>query len=482
MKLRYLCLIIILFSTLTLMGQTTLQLSGLNEMEFVYRTAPDSLNVYFRDAFAFNMGYRNFSFGMKFIAELPKHGIDQTGLYQNLQPGSLNLGWQELYASYTKGAYSINAGTTEETFGRGLSFRSYKDLEFDEDHRLESFLLRYDDDLQFKAIYGAIESPTYIDQYDLAYGTDLSYPILSGVRLGGTAMAFRNLQAFARYSQREVYAGRLQLNLGGLDAYGEYAKSESYRLIGSPTTFGSAIYASGDYNLGALSFGGAYKKYDKFNYRLQDLPMVNYHEETLSDALASGFDEEGWQARSTLYLGETISISGDYAEAWNSSKEKRMNDLYALLDYSNDGKILQVSFSHVEKVDDALSTWQKEQTPALGFGTKIFGKALHGTAEFKLVEKQLFADSSSHYEPKIQADLSLGKLSVSIGSQSNWEDFSSIMESRYWLNTEIKYPLFPQSEIIVFAGKEAGGKVCRNGVCRYVAPFEGLKVELNTRF
>jgi len=482
MRRRYLALILILLPVLCLPGQTTLQLSGLNEMEAVYRTAPDSLNVYFRDTFAFNLGYRDFAFGMKFIAELPKHAVNQAGLYQNLQPGSLKLGWQELYASYTKEAFSIHAGTTEETFGQGLSFRSYRDPEFDEDHRLESFLLKYDDNLQFKAIYGAIESPTYVGQYDLAYGTDLSYPLLQGVRIGGSALAYRNLQAFSRYAYRDIYTGRLLLNIDGFDGYAEYAKSESYRLLGSPTTYGSAIYASGDFNLGRLILGGAYKKYDRFNFRLQDLPMANYHEETLSDALASGVDEEGWQARGTIYFSDYFSFSADYAEAWDSSSTKQMNDFFTILDWAKNGNLIQASFSHVEKVDDALSTWQKEQTPALEFGTRILGKALHGSAELKLVEKQNFAVESSHYEPKLQTDISFGKLSVSIGSQSHWADFDSIMESRYWLNTELKYPLFPQSEVVVFAGKEAGGKVCRNGVCRYVAPFEGLKLEINTRF
>jgi hypothetical protein len=56
------------------------------------------------------------------------------------------------------------------------------------------------------------------------------------------------------------------------------------------------------------------------------------------------------------------------------------------------------------------------------------------------------------------------------------------MESNYWPAIELKYPIFNHSDLILFGGKEAGGKVCRNGVCRYVAPFEGLKVELNTRF
>ncbi|MCD8479340.1 MAG: hypothetical protein LRZ88_03300 [Candidatus Cloacimonetes bacterium] len=74
------------------------------------------------------------------------------------------------------------------------------------------------------------------------------------------------------------------------------------------------------------------------------------------------------------------------------------------------------------------------------------------------------------------------KLGVSLGLSSHWDDFSSISQSRYMPNIEAKYPLFSHSEILIFAGKEAGGKVCRNGVCRFVAPFEGVKAEFTTRF
>jgi hypothetical protein len=49
-------------------------------------------------------------------------------------------------------------------------------------------------------------------------------------------------------------------------------------------------------------------------------------------------------------------------------------------------------------------------------------------------------------------------------------------------SVQLKYPLFPETDILLFVGKEAGGKVCRNGICRYVAPFSGLKFEINTRF
>ncbi len=58
------------------------------------------MHTYFNDTFGFNFGYRNFSFGMKFIAELPKYSTEQTELLDELDASRLELGWQELYASY----------------------------------------------------------------------------------------------------------------------------------------------------------------------------------------------------------------------------------------------------------------------------------------------------------------------------------------------------------------------------------------------
>lgn len=116
------------------------------------------------------------------------------------------------------------------------------------------------------------------------------------------------------------------------------------------------------------------------------------------------------------------------------------------------------------------------------------------TGEFKAVAKESVMQSeqngvsydqlyeSSHYEPKLQLDVALGKLSLALGAQAWWEDFSSIGDGTYWPNLEAKYPILGGTDLVVFVGREAGGKVCRNGVCRYMAPFSGLRVDLNTRF
>lgn len=486
----------ILLATFTLAAQTGLTLNGLNEAQFIYRDAPDSLNVYFKDSFAFNLGFRDFSFGIKFVAELPKYSNNQSDLIGEMAPADLKLAWEELYAAYEKGPWLARGGTFYETFGSGLVFRSYEDKEFDLDHRLGGFQFRYDDALRLKAIYGANASPINNNALDLSYGLDLEYP-MELLTLGASAVGYRNLTPFSTYSQTEIYAGRLGINRGPFSVKAEYAVRDLYKRGNAALApiSGSAIFASGDLSLGPFMLGAAYKNYDQFQFRQQDIPLANYHSETLSDNQASGLDEIGLQGWTNLSLGSSLSLDLNYAEAWNKAETKRMNDAYAGLEFSAGDLTGGLSWSHVEKtgsdpnpLGQDVSYWQREITPAFHTAFPALGKPVGLSGEFKLVDKEkLDAPTNSyvlqsHYEPKLQAELALGKVSLALGAQSNWEDFSAIMDSRYWANAELKINLYDHSDLLLFAGREAGGKVCRNGMCRYVAPFSGLRVELSTRF
>ena len=479
---KHTLLLLLLISFTLLSAQNVLFVNGSNEAKFIYRTVEDSLHTYFNDTFGFNLAYRNFSFGMKFIAELPKYSTEQTELLDELDSNRLELGWQELYASYEKDACKIYAGITEESFGNGIVFRSYKDLEFDIDNRLESFLFSYNDVFKLKAIYGAIENPAINGKYDLAYGADLQSPNFQGLSLGASAMAFRNLLTTNIYNQRTVFAGRLNYATEYIDLQAETAVSKLYHQPGIDTKNGKAIYVNGSYYFGPVTLGGAYKQYDKFQYRLNDLPTANYHNETLSDASATGEDEIGWQVFGTVSFTDGLNFTADYAEAFNSEKIKKMNDAFFALEYSGNSFSLLTSYSHIEKVDESSNSWQQDLIPALQTNFTWLKIPVQIQAEYKKVSKQRQEAESEHYEPKLQTDFTFKKLSLSLCAQSNWEEISEIFDSRYWASAQIKFPLFEHSDIILFGGKEAGGKVCRNGVCRYVAPFEGLRVELNTRF
>ncbi len=479
---KYTLLLLLLVSITLLSAQNVLFVNGSNEAKFIYRTVEDSLHTYFNDTFGFNLAYRNFGFGMKFIAELPKYSTEQTELLDELDSNRLELGWQELYASYEKDAWKIYTGITEESFGNGIVFRSYKDLEFDIDNRLESFLFSYNDVFKLKAIYGAIENPAINGKYDLAYGTDLQSPNFQGLSLGASAMAFRNLLTTNIYNQRTIFAGRLNYATEYIDLQAETAVSKLYHQPGIDTKNGKAIYVNGSYYFGPVTLGGAYKQYDKFQYRLNDLPTANYHNETLSDASATGEDEIGWQVFGTVSFTDGLDFTADYAEAFNSEKIKKMNDAFFALEYSGNSFSLLTSYSHIEKVDESSNSWQQDLIPALQTNFTWLKIPVQIQAEYKKVSKQRQEVESEHFEPKLQTDFTWAKLSLSLCAQSNWEEISEIFDSRYWASAQIKFPLFEHSDIILFGGKEAGGKVCRNGVCRYVAPFEGLRVELNTRF
>ncbi len=479
---KYTLLLLLLVSITLLSAQNVLFVNGSNESQFIYRTVEDSLHTYFNDTFGFNLACRNFGLGMKFIAELPKYSTEQTELLDELDSNRLELGWQELYASYEKDAWKIYTGITEESFGNGIVFRSYKDLEFDIDNRLESFLFSYNDVFKLKAIYGAIENPAINGKYDLAYGTDLQSPNFQGLSLGASAMAFRNLLTTNIYNQRTIFAGRLNYATEYIDLQAETAVSKLYHQPGIDTKNGKAIYVNGSYYFGPVTLGGAYKQYDKFQYRLNDLPTANYHNETLSDASATGEDEIGWQVFGTVSFTDGLNFTADYAEAFNSEKIKKMNDAFFALEYSGNSFSLLTSYSHIEKVDESSNSWQQDLIPALQTNFTWLKIPVQIQAEYKKVSKQRQEAESEHYEPKLQTDFTFKKLSLSLCAQSNWEEISEIFDSRYWASAQIKFPLFEHSDIILFGGKEAGGKVCRNGVCRYVAPFEGLRVELNTRF
>ena len=487
---RSLLLCTLLLLSLGICAQTTLQTSGINEAQFIYRTAPDSLNAYFRDSFAFNMSYRNLSFGLKFIAELPKYSVNQDELIDELAEDQLSLGWKELYLRFNRDNLMLQAGTMSETFGSGMLFRTWEDIEFDEDHRLQGLLVSYDNKLKIKALYGALPNPQKESAWDLAYGTDFYYPLTRKLNLGASALALRTRNQSGSYNQRDVFGIRTGYSDDLLEANLEYAVSNYYGLdAGLSGSDGSALYGSLTANLYPIQIGVAGKRYDQFSYRLQDLPMANYHSEPLLDT-SSGLDEIGLQGWLNWNVVENLSWNLDYAEAWNADRDIFMNDLHSSVDFSMGSTLLGAEYSHIEMHNETEQTWSKELTPALNAAFPAWGRTLSLKAEHKYLRKQkmetieeIFQPTyQSHWEPHLQADYSLGKFAFSASASSHWTDMGELANSRYWTNLEIKYSAFSHTDLSLFVGKEAGGKVCRNGVCRYVAPFEGLKLDLSTRF
>ncbi len=460
-----------------------LQIGGLNQLNYTYRAADDSLHTFFDDQFSFSANYSNFTFGMKFIANLPKYNKYESNLVSELEPDKLTSAWDERYLEYTKDNLFLHGGTYEETFGSGMVYRSFQDLDFDIDTRLEGMQIKVSyPDLKIKSLYGSWRSiKTQEDSpKNIAYGSEVEYTILPGIAIAGNGIGMRVYEPARYYSEQDIFGGRLSLNYSFLDGSVEAATSTKYHQV-TPNRNGYGIYANSNIYMGSVNISTAYRKYYKFDYVLHDLPAVNYHNEPLTDS-AAGIDEEGPQGEIRYNHGEDNSIQVNYAEAWSSDQKNRLNDLFGEFAQKFSSWQMTVEYSHIEKNEKELQRWSKDLIPAMTFDFNIAGNPAHIRTEYEYIEKQSQQTISYHYEPLLQTDYHFRQFGISIISETEIKEISEISKSSYWVNGEFRTTLFENTDLLFFAGKQKGGKVCRNGSCKYVSAFNGIRLSLSTRF
>lgn len=107
---------------------------------------------------------------------------------------------------------------------------------------------------------------------------------------------------------------------------------------------------------------------------------------------------------------------------------------------------------------------------------------------FKLNFEQQFAHNSNAAEtPDFMNQLIALSLSkspnLSITGSFEWTTSDDEPTGKKnWLLGEISYKITPTNTVMVSYGTERGGVRCTNGICRYVRPFEGFRLTINSKF
>lgn len=481
-------IIILAISLLT--GLDNFYINGLNEASYVYKAADDSLNHFFKDKFSFNLFYGDFSFGMKFIAELPEY--DTFRKIEILDNNDLAYRWAERYLSYQKNCFFILGGTFEESFGSGLTFRAYEDDDFNIDTRLEGLQFNITKNTwKIKALYGSYKSDIIgkEEKNNLAYGIDLEVKPWKILSLGTSAIGLRNIhQTDNLYNEIITYSGRLNLSIDPVEFAAEAAvlreNDDKREFENIPAQEGYGIYANLITYLGKFTASAGFKKYDDFFSNMHDLPAVNYSGEPLTENPTNpiGFDEEGLQGEIRYLPNFENEIIVNYGESWNSSKDFRLSDLHASARHDFENFSITAEFSHLETIDDIAEKWEKKAMPVVSFDFRIGQIPVYTKAEWEWIESQHFQEESSYHEPLLQTDIEIADIGISVIAESRYNSDDGISKAEVWLGTEISTDIFSHTQLKVFAGKEKGGKICRNGTCRYQSAFEGLRVEITTSF
>ena len=451
-------------------------ISGFNQAEFIHRTAQDSLKNYFENELGVIVDYNKLSFGITFNAYLPK--FNDEGPLQDLRTRDISYEWGERYLTYSGDNIGLKIGTLSESFGTGMTFRAYEDEDLNHDNRLEGAAIAYNyNRFKSKAIYGASPERDTEEKNDTFAGAEFSISD-DYMTFGASAIQIREMISSTNYSDRQVFSSNLSLYFNFMDIYGEYAYSE---LETEDMTYGHAIYANSNLYFGDFTLSSFYKKFKNFNYDLNDLPTLNHADEILHE-VGMVQDEEGAMGELT-WDNSFAKVFTSYAEAWSSDYNYRLSNGYVESSKSLGDNLLTLSYEHFERKDKSGDNWSKELTPTASIDIPFEnGFSLYVKGHYTLIEKIHLGDSKEFVEPLFQTDVMYKNYALSIVTEAQMEDISTISDADFWVGATLSAAVVDNTNINLFVGKQKGGKLCQNGTCKYVKPFEGIKFEITTKF
>jgi len=478
-------IIFIIFLSINICANDNFNINGINEISYVRKIAKDSLSNFFYDKFGFNLEYNNFVIGMKFIAKLPKY--DSYKNTENLNNEDISYEWTDRYLSYNSKNIYLLGGKFEDSFGTGSILRAYQDEDFNIDTRLEGSLLKIKyKNWDLKTIYGIFLDENRNDKKNITYGIDIEKKISKKITIGTSLVSLRYIHSTGNnYSKYDIYGSRINFNTKDWELYAEISKlreqASKKEFENIDAKDGYAIYSNLNYYLGKFTFSTTYKKYNDFDYSLNDLPTVNHSNEPLSENYKTGNNEEGIMGELRYIPDFSNEFILNYSESWNNNFSVRLSDFYSQFRHDFDNFSLTTEYSRLERKENAINEWELQNTPSLSFD--ITGKVpLYIKTECEIHKKIHFKEEKKYYEPLLQTDFKIKNIGISLITETIYNEGDDFSKSQICIGGEISADIFQNTNIKLFAGKEKGGKVCRNGVCRYQSRFNGFRLEITTNF
>jgi hypothetical protein len=453
--------------------------NGTNEFKYIYRDTQDSVKHYFSDEMALTLRYGRLRAGADYEFSRPEYDR-----YHPRKDGATEFSgeWEERFLEYRDQNLFVHAGTIDQAIGSGLLFRAWEDEDFDRDTRIEGLLSTVGrGQTKLTAFWGSMEDLDWDSRDDAAGGMDFQFKPFKSTTIGMTGLGFTNAERDG-YARQVVGGSRVTIQKTYGDLFVDYGHSKEYKTPDIRT--GDALYGAANAYLGNWVVSGAYKQYRNFNYAsaLNDLPVVNHCGDPISETLEAGSDERGVMGE-LRWTPETFPETYlSYSEGWTHDWMKRQSDFYGELKKTFDTWTLTGDFAKTELLDKESDTWEKELTPGVSFDFVTLGRPVLVKLEGKYKKTGNSLADAHHYEPLIQTDVAFDKISVSVITQFYFVEFEDFSDQTPWVGAEVTAQVFEHTRIVLFGGREKGGKVCRNGVCRYVPQFEGARLSIRTEF
>ncbi|MCP4231363.1 MAG: hypothetical protein GY771_14610, partial [bacterium] len=412
------------------------------------------------------------------------------------------------YFRYRDDTFTAYIGHYEKTLGRGLAFRSFNNLAFDEDNIVDGVMASTDiyDFADITALFGSWTEEGH-DKPHKARGGEINlYPFGLFESLPDRMLGLKGELVSAEVDVGGVGYDLQMLGIGGsfnwdyFDVYSEYVYRSGYDVYGKvDNNYGTGIYVSGNVYIPYISIGGQFKDYHHLKYPFCDPPTVTDSGQSIND----GGNEWGYMFTAGSRPFDELFVEGGYAKSEMDPEivgsTTNTGDLQEFFFASN----YQVPFDFFDATLEAGYTYWDESSlrvdPNLGNLTTgtlrkwPWGKLHYNPFDDHAISMEGEYESRTlHQSERTYTDRrwAIGYTFRSItGVTARYEDSNELVSERFgngindirkvhqWIWYEGFVDIGSGRKLTLGYGAQRGGYVCSSGVCPEEAPSTGFKVE-----
>lgn len=392
---------------------------------------------------------------------------------------------------------ALRVGDFFATYDRGLTLRSYEDIDLETDRALDGILGECRlgafglGNLRLSALSGKLKeriSETKYNDHRVRGGRlVLSREGLFSLAASGLDREVRPGEDTLRVFDDAVLGGEAELWCGPLHLAGDYAYREGdyYAEPWLGEVPGHAGYLTGTASGDWFTLVGEYKDYHLFDNALVNPPTcVMEHPSTLMNRVTHEVDlsdERGFLVQGDLFAVEGLPLTGGASEARRDKGDLAHWEIFGNMGHAAGGlgeATLEASWSR-EYTEGKFTEYMTGvlETELAGLG----GDEAVLPAEFGLGGQRVEEPSGETYENYLASVSWYAHPIVTISGAAETTTEAD-RDRDFWLYGEAGFTLPHGFDVSVGVGTERGGKKCSGGVCFTEPEFTGVRLRLLKTF
>lgn len=405
------------------------------------------------------------------------------------------LNYFDYTATYQKDPVNLLYGRFYTTFGRGLVLNQF----LDEDFRNDNSLYGIKGDIKYfnsqltllsgqprNIFFEENEYKIKNDTTDQIRGANFETNLIPKTTLGGRYVRVNRTVDLTPKAFTELYGGNIGLTCGPFESYFEYARQWGCHQVIGGRLKGTGLFFSAGFAITGLGISFQYLDYDTIGF---GGPGYRYNEPPTpiksGISVNRGIDEKGFGGTVVTTPIDMITGEFSYNEVKTDDKRNGVTEgIIKLISHPKDNTELTGGIERIDKDSIELGITEKIEFKPYLDATYDFGWIY---VEAGYEHNFISADTSDYYEYAIS--FAIGKaeafvLSLRYERRNRIPKWlvNKLGDETNWPMAELSLDLTNRHSLRIRVGAEKGGLVCSGGVCRFEAPFKGVKMVLTSIF